>query len=160
MMMRKSTSTISSSLVLPSSHLDNTLSKKLYEKEQQLHDNRLTTMTTTSLTSKKQRKKSYPPRPASVNSILRLDPSQTIWGEAASICHTVPGLTKEQMELCFRNPEATAVALQGLSLATDECAYQMNKHRWNCSSLQGKSNPHSTVLFKKGKLFNLFFALN
>ncbi|ODM92466.1 Protein Wnt-10b [Orchesella cincta] len=54
------------------------------------------------------------------------------------------------MELCIRAPETTKVAIQGIHLAADECAFQMAKHRWNCSSLQGSTNPHGTQLFKKG----------
>jgi len=120
------------------------------------HDNRLSTVISplSGGVGRRDKKKSYPPRPASVNSILRLDPSSTssFWGdETTSVCHTIPGLTKDQMQLCFKNPDATKVALQGLNLAADECAYQMSKNRWNCSALQGRVNPHNTVMFRKGK---------
>jgi hypothetical protein len=116
------------------------------------HDNRLSTVISPVVGGRKDKKKSYPPRDASVNSILRLDPSSlSLWGdEATSVCHTIPGLTKEQMQLCFKSPDATRIALQGLNLAADECAFQMSKNRWNCSSLQGKLNPHSTMMFRKG----------
>lgn len=171
---RRGTSTITSPTLISSSHLDNSLSNKLLEPEQQFplvlpsssrsgSDNRRyfndNTNSGGGKSKKKSGKKSYPPRSASVNSILRLDPAQSIWDEAAAVCRTIPGLTREQMELCFKNPDATKVALQGLSLAADECAFQMSKNRWNCSSLQGRLNPHSTVLFKKGKPRILLFSL-
>lgn len=154
-MVRRGTSTIESKLSSfpPSSfpaiaaHLDNTMSNKLLDAgvqnqflptpSQQSNgggggDNGRRNVFPPSVhsgNSKKQRKKTYPSRSASVNSILRLDPDRSVWDEAAAVCRTIPGLTREQMELCFKNPDATKVALQGLSLAVDECAFQMSKNR-------------------------------
>lgn len=105
------------------------------------------------------KRKSYPPRPASVNSILSLESALNVWQDSNSVCHNIPGLTKEQMELCIRAPETTKIAIQGIQLATDECAAQMAKHRWNCSSLQGSMNPHGTQLFRKGMVFFHFGIL-
>ncbi|XP_067002610.2 protein Wnt-10a [Anabrus simplex] len=66
-----------------------------------------------------------------------------------SVCKKFPGLTKEQMELC--HPDVMAEAIQGLQLAVEECQYQFQWHRWNCSSLSTKNrNPHSSVLFQRG----------
>jgi wnt family. len=69
-----------------------------------------------------------------------------------TVCKTFPGLSKEQLDLCRRYPDVTTSAIQGLQLAVDECQYQFQWHRWNCSSLNTKNrNPHSSVLLQKGK---------
>lgn len=108
----------------------------------------------------KKKKAYFPPRPASVNSILSLESALTVWEDTNTICHKIPGLTREQMELCIRAPETTKVAVQGIQMATEECAWQMQKHRWNCSAIQGNANPHGTQMFQKGngKFFMIFFG--
>jgi hypothetical protein len=164
---RRGTSTIQSNILPPSSyssHLDNTMSNKLSDPFPSSPSNRNFNpqfVHSSSGNSKKERKKSYPPRAASVNSILRLDPEYSIWDANSAVCRSIPGLTKDQMKLCYKNPDATKMALEGLSLAADECAYQMSKNRWNCSSLQGRLNPHSTQLFQKGErvIINSFYSL-
>lgn len=40
-------------------------------------------------------------------------------------CRTVPGLTKQQLELCYRAKDVTAAALDGLELAIKECQLQV-----------------------------------
>ncbi|XP_065202949.1 protein Wnt-10a-like [Planococcus citri] len=68
-----------------------------------------------------------------------------------TICKTFPGLNKAQQNVCRTYPDVTAIAMQGLEQAVDECQYQFRSHRWNCSSLRTKNkNPHSSVLLKKG----------
>nr|CAD7257631.1 unnamed protein product [Timema shepardi] len=69
----------------------------------------------------------------------------------STVCKTFPGLSKEQLELCHRYPDVTMTAVEGLQMAVDECQYQFQWHRWNCSSLSTKNkNPHSSVLLQKG----------
>lgn len=154
--------------------LDNTmLTRRLYQQQQQqnqlLQNNRVTTMISPEeqfvLSNRNNnndrrnsggrnsaKKKSYPSRPASVNSILSLESALTVWEDTNTVCHQIPGLTREQMELCVKAPETTKVAIQGIQMASDECAFQMSKHRWNCSAIQGSANPHGTQMFQKGKL--------
>ncbi|XP_071448624.1 protein Wnt-10a [Hetaerina americana] len=67
------------------------------------------------------------------------------------LCRSFPGLTREQLALCRRAPEATAAAIQGLQLAVSECQYQFRKHRWNCSSLATKNkNPATSPILQRG----------
>lgn len=91
--------------------------------------------------------------------------------DVRTICRTVPGLTKEQLELCYRANDVTTAAIDGLELAVKECQLQVNDsnvtnnrivminlqfqwHRWNCSSLSSKKkNPHTSNLLKKGKYY-------
>lgn len=40
-------------------------------------------------------------------------------------CRTIPGLTKEQLDLCYRANDVTSVALDGLELAVRECQQQV-----------------------------------
>lgn len=103
------------------------------------------------LTREKPKEKKNRNMPSSVNNLLRRGSSGARWADGASICHTVPGLTLDQLELCLRTPDAAAVAVAGIQMAVTECAHQMANHRWNCSSLQGTSNPHATHLLQKGK---------
>ncbi|KAG5898723.1 hypothetical protein JTB14_020917 [Gonioctena quinquepunctata] len=66
-------------------------------------------------------------------------------------CRTVPGLTKDQIDLCYRQPDATLVALQGLNQAVNECQYQFQGHRWNCSSLKTRGqNPYISSILQRG----------
>jgi len=68
-----------------------------------------------------------------------------------AICKNFPGLSKKQLELCFRYPDVMSSAIQGLQLAVTECQYQFQKHRWNCSVLETKNrNPHSSAFLQKG----------
>uniref|UniRef100_A0A1B0BRQ0 Protein Wnt n=1 Tax=Glossina palpalis gambiensis TaxID=67801 RepID=A0A1B0BRQ0_9MUSC len=71
--------------------------------------------------------------------------------DGRATCRSVPGLTKDQLELCYKASDVTAAALEGLDLAIKECQAQFQWHRWNCSSLNTKSrNPHASNLLKKG----------
>lgn len=80
------------------------------------------------------------------------DLEQGLLVATGTVCKTFPGLSKEQLDLCRRYPDVTASAIQGLQLAVDECQYQFQWHRWNCSSLSTKNrNPHSSVLLQRGQ---------
>jgi len=39
----------------------------------------------------------------------------------------VPGLTKDQVELCYKASDVTAAALEGLDMAIRECQIQVGK---------------------------------
>lgn len=70
-----------------------------------------------------------------------------------TICKTFQGLNKDQMEICQQYPDVTSSAMDGLQLAVDECQYQFQWHRWNCSSLSTKNrNPRNSILLQRGKL--------
>lgn len=45
--------------------------------------------------------------------------------DVRTICRTVPGLTKEQLELCYRANDVTTAAIGGLELAVKECQLQV-----------------------------------
>ncbi|XP_076750756.1 wnt oncogene analog 10 [Xylocopa sonorina] len=69
----------------------------------------------------------------------------------AVVCKGIPVLTKEQQELCQRNPDVTVAAIKGLQMAIAECQHQFMWHRWNCSSLTPRSRTQqSSVLLKRG----------
>lgn len=40
-------------------------------------------------------------------------------------CKTVPGLTRTQLDLCYRLSDVTLAAVEGLELAVQECQYQV-----------------------------------
>jgi len=70
---------------------------------------------------------------------------------SAVVCNGIPGLTKDQRELCHRNPDVTVAAIKGLQLAVSECQHQFMWHRWNCSSLTPSSRTQqSSVLLQRG----------
>lgn len=70
---------------------------------------------------------------------------------SAVVCNGIPGLTKDQRELCHRNPDVTVAAIKGLQLAISECQHQFTWHRWNCSSLTPNSRTQqSSVLLQRG----------
>ncbi|XP_034958750.1 protein Wnt-10b [Zootoca vivipara] len=68
-----------------------------------------------------------------------------------TICMTLPWLSRRQLGLCTRSPEAMASALQGVHLAIHECRHQLQERRWDCSDLSssGTMLPNSAVL-KRG----------
>ncbi|XP_055547912.1 protein Wnt-10b [Wyeomyia smithii] len=71
--------------------------------------------------------------------------------DVRATCRTVPGLTREQLELCYRASDVTAAAIEGLELGVRECQHQFQWHRWNCSALSTKSrNPHTSSMLKRG----------
>ncbi|XP_030383854.1 protein Wnt-10b [Scaptodrosophila lebanonensis] len=82
--------------------------------------------------------------------------------DGRATCRSVPGLTKDQLELCYKASDVTAAALEGLDMAIRECQIQFQWHRWNCSSLSTKSrNPHASNLLKKGYRESAFaFAIS
>lgn len=68
-----------------------------------------------------------------------------------TICWTIPGLTKQQVELCHKEPDTTLAAMKGLQQAVSECQHQFKSQRWNCSSLVTKAKyPFTSPLFRKG----------
>lgn len=78
----------------------------------------------------------------------------------SAICKNFPGLSKKQLELCFRYPDVMSAAIQGLQLAVNECQFQFQKHRWNCSALERKNrNPHSSSFLQKGRDIIPWFLL-
>ncbi|XP_037957523.1 protein Wnt-10a, partial [Teleopsis dalmanni] len=82
--------------------------------------------------------------------------------DGRATCRSVPGLSKNQLELCYKASDVAVVALEGLDIAIKECQIQFQWHRWNCSSLSVKNrNPHASNLLKKGYRESAFaFAIS
>ncbi|XP_014218513.1 protein Wnt-7b [Copidosoma floridanum] len=54
---------------------------------------------------------------------------------SAVVCGRIPGLTKQQREMCQKAPHVMAVIGEGAELGLKECRHQFRNHRWNCSQL-------------------------
>ncbi|XP_049306491.1 protein Wnt-10b [Bactrocera dorsalis] len=82
--------------------------------------------------------------------------------DGRATCRSVAGLTKDQLELCYKASDVATAALEGLDMAIRECQLQFLWHRWNCSSLSTKiRNPHVSNLLKKGYRESAFvFAIS
>ncbi|XP_058802194.1 protein Wnt-7b isoform X2 [Phymastichus coffea] len=51
----------------------------------------------------------------------------------AALCARIPGLGKNQRELCRKAPHAMPAVGEGAELGLKECRHQFRHHRWNCS---------------------------
>jgi len=49
--------------------------------------------------------------------------------DGRATCRSVPGLTKDQVELCYKASDVTAAALEGLDMAIRECQIQVGKYQ-------------------------------
>lgn len=77
----------------------------------------------------------------------------------ATFCLSIPGLTRSQLKLCYQQPDAISVVLEGLHVAANECQYQFQGHRWNCSSLATNvRNPFTSTILKRGMFYFWFFC--
>ncbi|KAL8163626.1 UNVERIFIED_CONTAM: Protein Wnt-10b [Gekko kuhli] len=72
-----------------------------------------------------------------------------------TVCMTLPWLSRRQLGLCARSPEAMASALQGIHLAIHECHHQLQERRWDCSDLSGSG----TVLLSSAILKRVIDAI-
>ncbi|KAJ8867610.1 hypothetical protein PR048_031413 [Dryococelus australis] len=77
--------------------------------------------------------------------------SQHTYHVSSAVCKTLPGLSRQQLDMCRRHPDVALAAVEGLQLAVDECQHQFQRHRWNCSALRRRSrNPHSSAFLHTG----------
>ena len=52
------------------------------------------------------------------------------------MCSEVPGLVREQMQVCRDNPESLLCVSEGARRGILECQSQFRFERWNCSTQQ------------------------
>lgn len=55
-------------------------------------------------------------------------------------CNSLPGLVSRQHKICMEGPELVATAIDGTTVAIEECKRQFKFERWNCSLLAASWN--------------------
>ena len=68
------------------------------------------------------------------------------------ICNKIPGLAPRQRTICQSRPDAIVAVGDGAKLGQQECEYQFNDRRWNCTDMEGSSKYLFGVLGMGGKL--------
>ena len=76
--------------------------------------------------------------------------SHRVRGVSHPACHQPSSpaeLSPTQLRLCRLNPDHMDSVGDGVRLATDECRYQTQWRRWNCSTSPGNASiAHSTAV--------------
>lgn len=70
------------------------------------------------------------------------DKSNGVAIKPSILCKELPGLTRRQVKFCRRNLDTMDSIRQGAKEAYEECQYQFQKRRWNC-----------TMITENGKVF-------
>lgn len=60
------------------------------------------------------------------------------------MCSIFPGLTRRQRQICGREPDIILTVADGVRKGIDECQFQFQYHRWNCTTF-----PNDYSLFGK-----------
>ncbi|XP_054164458.1 protein Wnt-2b-A-like [Oppia nitens] len=68
--------------------------------------------------------------------------SQYDGGDSRLVCRRIPGLDRQQRQLCAKHPQLMRSLASGVRLAIDECQRQFASHRWNCTT-----SPSDSTLF-------------
>ncbi|XP_072038759.1 protein Wnt-2b-A-like [Amphiura filiformis] len=65
------------------------------------------------------------------------------------LCDNIPGLVGRQRQLCRTYPDVMVSIGRGVRIGVDECQYQFQNNRWNCSTLDRDSTVFGKVMLKK-----------
>ncbi|XP_074594979.1 protein Wnt-7b-like isoform X2 [Brevipalpus obovatus] len=76
----------------------------------------------------------------------------------AEICERTDGLTKDQLDVCQKNPEIISAVAHGARQGIAECQNRFSNDRWNCS-FEGERNNLSNVLRIGSRETAFFYAM-
>lgn len=68
----------------------------------------------------------------------------------AAICKELPGLTRRQIKFCRRNLDTMESIREGAKEAYDECQFQFQKRRWNCTMMTEDGRLFADAILKDG----------
>ncbi|ODM96021.1 Protein Wnt-2b, partial [Orchesella cincta] len=54
-------------------------------------------------------------------------------GDPRTLCNIFPGLTKRQRQICARDPTIVLSVAEGVRKGIQECQFQFQYYRWNCT---------------------------
>ncbi|CAD5216319.1 unnamed protein product [Bursaphelenchus xylophilus] len=68
----------------------------------------------------------------------------------AQICKELPGLTRRQIKFCRRNLDTMESIREGAKEAYEECQFQFQKRRWNCTMMTEDGHLFADAILKDG----------
>ncbi|KAK3699930.1 hypothetical protein QZH41_016587, partial [Actinostola sp. cb2023] len=79
---------------------------------------------------------------------------------AKVMCNSITGLVSFQRQLCRENPDVMVSIGKGAKLGIEECQYQFEDQRWNCSTIDRDASLFGKVMRRASKETAFVYAIS